>query len=260
MSYSPSSDWFIEVAKGNISGHSFVHKFGRNDSVGTTMVPVCEGGIYQTPQIGSTVTLAAISTSANDTAAGSGAREITLEYLDSTGAVQTGTIAMNGTTETTATIAGVWRLYRFYVSASGSYASSSTPSQVGTITIRVAGAGATWGVLGLADTGFGSGQSLVASYTVPLGKTAYLLTSETSVDTGKSVDVMFFARRNATETAAPYSAMRLQNLYSGVTDSISFEHKTAEAYPALTDIGFMAKTSTGTADVSCEFELLLVDV
>lgn len=253
------NDWFIETAKGNIAGHSFVHKFGRNESVGTSLVPVAEGGIYPTPQTSSTVTLEVISTSANDTAAGTGAREITLEYLDNTGAVQTGTIATNGTSASTETISGVWRLPRFYVSASGSYAGVSTPSQEGTITIRVSGGGATWGVLGLVDTAFGAGQSLVACYTVPLGKTAYILQTQASVDTGKSVDIMFFARRNSDETTAPYSALRVQNYYEGITDQITFTHKTHEAYPALTDIGFMAKTSTGTAGVSCEFELLLVD-
>jgi hypothetical protein len=30
-----------------------VHKFGRNLAVGTSFVPVCLGGIYNTPQVGS---------------------------------------------------------------------------------------------------------------------------------------------------------------------------------------------------------------
>ena len=33
MSYIGNKDFLIEVQKGNVVGHSMVHKFGRNDAV-----------------------------------------------------------------------------------------------------------------------------------------------------------------------------------------------------------------------------------
>ena len=52
--------------------------------------------------------------------------------------------------------------------------------------------------------------------------------------------------------------MRVKNIYTGVTGITQQEHFTNEGYPALTDIGFLAAAPT-TADVSVEFEMLIVD-
>ena len=98
--YPVYEDFRTALARGQIEGHSYVHKFGAH-TVGTTIAPVCQGGFYRMPQVNATVELAAISGSANDIAGGSGAREITVQYLDSSCALQTGTIAMNGDSETT---------------------------------------------------------------------------------------------------------------------------------------------------------------
>ena len=73
------------------------------------------------------------------------------------------------------------------------------------------------------------------------------------------MDIYFFKRENILETAAPYTAMRLQNAYIGSSGELTYAHKTVDKYPELTDIGYMAAVGTGTADVSVEFELLLVD-
>lgn len=249
------SNLFLEIAKGNIAGSTFVHKFG-SSSVSTSLQPVCNGGFYRTPT--STVTLAVISSSANDTAAGSGAREVTLQYLDSSFNLQTGTIATNGTTESTETIAGVLRLVRAWVSDSGTYATQSAASQAGTITIRVESAGDTWATIPEVDTGFGAGQSLIGAYTIPAGKTGYILTSTLSTDSTKSVDFYFFKRENANDVTAGYPAMRIQNVYIGVSGIFETTHSTYESYPEYTDLGFLAKAASAS-DVAVEFELLLVD-
>ena len=255
-----TTDFMIEVAKGSVAGHSLVHKFGRNSAVSTTLVPVCDGGFYRTPVPSAAVTLAVISDDANDTAAGTGAREVTLVYLDATGSQQTGTIATNGLTESTGTITGVWRLLRAWISSSGTYASQTAASQNGTITIRVASAGATWGSIPeVGTTGFAVGQSLIGCYTVPLGKTAYILSSILTVDSNKTADLYFFKRENSLDESSPYSGvLRIQNVYTGIVGVHEITHTTHESYPALTDMGWMA-VAASAADVSAEFELLLVD-
>lgn len=258
MSYISNKEFLIEVVKGNVAGHSLVHKFGRNTTLGTTLAPICAAGSYQTPT--SAVTLEVLSNDANDTAAGSGAQQLTLIGIDSNWDEVSQTIEMNGTSAVTAGT-DLLRLTRAYVSRSGTYATASSASQQGTITVRVSGGGTTWTEIPEIATGFGAGQSLIGAYTVPAGKTAYILSFFLNIDSGKTVDLYFFQRTNANDVSSPYSgALRVQNEYIGLDAQIvELTHRTNEAYPEYTDIGWLGKTSTGTADVSVEFELLLVD-
>ena len=84
MSRQFSRDFLIEVSKGNIAGHSLVHKFGKNEDVGATFEPLTIGGVYQTLQPAAATTLRVKAGNANDTAAGTGAREVTVQGLDET--------------------------------------------------------------------------------------------------------------------------------------------------------------------------------
>jgi len=256
-----SREFLFEVSRGNIAGCSLVHKFGRNAAVGTTLTPVALGGIYRTPT--AAVTLAAISTASADNQAGAGARELTLQYLDSNFALQNATLLMHptdGTIESSDTVTDVIRLFRAYVSSSGSYSDLSTPtaSHTGTITIRVSGGGATWATIEYYDTAFGLGQTQIGWYTIPAGKTGYILSTAFSVETNKSVDLLFMQRRDADDITSPYSALRLVQNYDGLIGFGEFDHKSVESYPEKTDIGFMVEAAS-SAQVSAEFELLLVD-
>ena len=172
-------------------------------------------------------------------------------------------MATNGTSESSETVTDVWRLYRAWVSKSGTYATQATASQQGAITIAVtdgAKGGDVWASIPeIGTTGLGIGQSLIGMYTVPKGKTAYITSSTLSVDSNKAADLYFFARTNIDETAAPYSGtMRLKNLYIGVTGIQEIQHKTYEKYEELTDIGFFAIGALND-DISVEFELYLLE-
>jgi len=244
----------IEIAAGNVTGYSKVNKFGSNSSVGTTLTPVCGSGFYRTPN--AVETLEILSSDADDTVAGAGARTITIQGLDGTGAFQEVTTDLDGTTA--AAVSGSWlRVYRMWVSSTGTYSTQSVSGQQGTITLRASGGGDTWAIIGV--DGLGLGQSQIGVYTIPLGKVAYLRSFQYSVDTNKTVNLYFFKRESITDTVAPFQAMRLQSVYEGITGDGSFKFDTASKYDELTDIGFMAKAGTGTASVSVEFELILVN-
>lgn len=252
------ADFRFEVSRGNVAGLSIIHKFGRNTQVGTSIAPVCNGGFYRTPT--GTTTLEVISSSADDSASGTGLQEVTLEYLDTNFDLQAGTIETNGLTASTQTISGIKRLVRAYGSRSGTYATSSSASQHGTITVRESGGGNAWGTLTEVVSGFGAGQSLIGAYTVPRGHTAYILSQTVSIEFNKTVDLYFFKRENANDITPPYSGiMRVQNIFIGKSGLIELEHFTYESFPEYTDIGFMANVASGTADVSVEFEMLLAD-
>lgn len=257
MSYAPNRDFLIEVAKGNVAGHSLVRKFGFNDSVNSTLAPITDGAVYQTPT--SAISLELVSSDANDTAAGTGARSVYIEGLDASFALQTETVSMAGTGA--AALANSYtRIFRMYVATSGTYATSSTASHAGTITLRVSGGGATWATIGTSAGGFPLGQTEIGCYTIPAGKTAYLLSFSTEIESTKTPNVLWFQRQNADDVSAPVDAMRIFHRTNVVAGGDEHVYPSGFfSFPAKTDMGAMGYVGTGTAAVSVNFELLLVD-
>lgn len=255
-----SKNFFFEVVKGNIKGHSIVHKFGHNDSVSTTLVPVCAGGVYQTPT--SAVTLELVSSNANDNQAGTGARSITIQGLDANFDLQTVTANMHATDGTIAEVVTgyTWmRIFRAYVETTGTYATATAGSHAGTITLRVSGGGATYGVIEL-HGGFPVAQTLIGAYTIPKGKTGYIGDIDIETDSNQTIDIYLLKRENANDVTAPYSAMRAQGLYTGIPDVVTLGTTVPLGpFNEYTDVGFMAVASAGTVAVSVDFEIILVD-
>lgn len=247
------------AALGMIDGVTIEHKFGNNTNVGTTLAPVTTTGTHMMPT--SSVSLEVISDSANDTANGSGGQIVTVEYLDSTFTKRTGTLTLNGTSASPDTLSDVLRVNRLYVSRSGTYASHSSASHNGTITLREAGGGTTWAQIPVISTNFGAGQSFLGWYTVPAGFAAYVLKFIITTDASKIVDVYFAQRDNSNDTTTPYSGtLRIKNVYNGVQGGPNeVTHSTLEVYDEYSDIGFLSKVSVGTSTVSVEVEMLIVD-
>lgn len=255
----PTFPW-LDVSRGLLSGISDVKKFGRNDAVGTTYVPVCMGGVYQTPQSGSATTLRIkAGGNANDTAAGTGARSVTIEGLDENFALASETIATAGASASSATSTTFTRVFRAYVASSGTYATSSAGSHAGDIVIENGAGGTDW--LTIDSTGFPKAQSEIGAYSVPAGSTAYVFIVNITIDTNKSTDLVFFQRGGIDETSAPYTAMRAKSVLVGLTSNAELQGKNVPLGPFAgpCDIGFLAKVGTGTASVAVEFEIFLVD-
>ena len=254
-------DFFIEVEKNNIPGHSIVKKFGRNTSVATTWSPVCIGGIYQTPT-GAT-TLEFVSSDVNDCVASTGMHEIVVEGLDANWVAQTQTMSAHSTSGTTAvSVSGTWtRVFRSYVSKTGTYATQSAGSHAGTITVREAGGGSTWGTISI-DTDFPLGQTLIGAYTIPSNSTGYIYLTSITADSGKTINMAFFKRENANVVTTSYTGvMRIQTIFTGISGGTPFnkagEHFPLGGIPGPADIGFLARGASNP-DVAVEFEILLV--
>lgn len=252
------SDPDIEYVSGKISGYTVIHKFGRSVDVSTSMVPISIGEVYQTPQTGSATTLRVkAGGDANDTADGTGAREVTLIGIDETGAEVTETLATAGASASSATTTTFMRLYRFYVSASGTYATQSAGSHAAAITIENGAGGTDWG--SIAVDSFPRGQSEIGAYTIPSGYTGYIRNISASVDSAKTATIILFQRQNILETSAPYSAMRAVNTYGGVTGDFTIPLKSPLGpFHANTDVGFMGKLSSAGGSISVNYEILLI--
>lgn len=246
--------FLAEVGKGNIPGHSVVHKFG-HANVGTSLVPITSSLAYQTPT--AAVALEFVSDDADDTAAGAGAREITFIGIDANYDEIIQVIATNGLTAVSIPTP-MLRLYRWYVSASGSYATQTVGSHEGTLTVRVASAGATWDTLSIVP--FPAGQSEIGAYTVPDGFRAYILQQEFAVAGTKAVDVILFKRIGIDVVSAPFTTMRQIVHFVGLTGFAPMRFLVPiNSFPARTDLGYMAKVTSGTANVTVHFLILLVE-
>jgi hypothetical protein len=258
MSRSFTRDFLIEVEKGNVPGHSIVHKFGHNGDVATAnYVPVTVNGIYRTPQLGGATTLRiGIGDAADIDTTGAGARKIFVQGVDATGALVNDTLSTNGTSAGSVGSQAFMRIFRAYVAESGSYADATTPSHVGEILIETSG-GVEWTTIHTDE--FPTSQSEIGVYTVPLGKTAYLLNYTLTTNANKEISFLFFKRENILETAAPYSAMRLQFDRIGITVHIEGNFERGIRFPPLTDFGFMARAAGSGSQASASFDILLVD-
>ena len=242
------------LVKGLISGSSVVHKFGAGivDTLERSIRGAAAASTYTLPSTGFTVE--AVSASANDTAAGSGARTIVVIGLRASDWTETSeTITMNGTTPAAAASPVTWaRIYRAYVSGSGTYGQVDNAT-AGTITIRTTGAGATHATITT------EGQTLIADYTVPAGKVAHVHQITFVSESTRPCTFHLHARENADVVVAPFPAMRLRQEFAGVIGATTIKFDFPLTFAAKTDICYTAWLTTGSGDVSVSTVIELVD-
>lgn len=253
-----ATDYGVALAAGLITNRSVKNISGRNGNIGATFEILSEGGIYRTPQAGSATALRIkAGGNANDTAAGSGAREVTLVGLDQTGALKTETLATAGASASAATTTTFMRLLEAYVSASGSYATMESGSHDGDIVIEKAAGSEDWATISV-GSGLAQGETEIAAYTIPLGYTGYLTQLAVSSDATKSTDFLMVRRQNILETAAPYSALREIERFDASAGSKTHDFQVPRKLPALTDIGMLAEIPAGAGSASASMSILLV--
>ena len=253
----PQSDFYLRVARGLVPKHSVIHKFG-SGTLTTTLLPVTQANTYQTPTTAQSLEF--VSSSASDALNSTGAFEITFIGLDANWEEQTVVVAAHATDGTVAVaIPGTWlRLYRWYVSKSGSYATDVLGSHVGTLTVRIAGAGATWDTIPI--TPFPVGQSQIGAYTIPTGYTGYLIAKNVTVESSKVTDIYFFQRPLADDVTTPFTGtMRMVQREVNITVPFNQPFLIPKGpFVGPCDVGFMGKVSLTTGTASVEFELLLI--
>ena len=239
-------DFYLAVAKGDFTGYSNVSKFGRNPSVKSADYETLWDGSNLYPWPTAAETLNVVSTDANDTSAGTGARTVEIEGLDSNWDVQTETVSMNGTTNVTTTNTFL-RVYRVRVVTAG-----STGVNEGTITCTNTTSSNVIGQISLGSSGFG--QSLMALYTVPAGKTAYLINFDFSSSKDNEHTFRIMTRDN-TVTDAAWNTKEFASARGGFNDLRKWA---IQKYTEKTDIDMQAIASAASA-ASGGFELILID-
>jgi hypothetical protein len=239
----------LNVARGLVPGVSVVRVFGSNNNVGNSLEDIWGGGgIYPFPD--TTETFTVTSSSVNDIATtGSGARTLTLDYLDGNFDMQTETVNMNGT-GTVATVGAGRRLVSAKVATCGTYGGSNT----GTITVTHTTSTDTLAVVAAV-----TGESLNGIYTIPNGMTGFVTRRRFLVDGTKQAEVILRARENADDTSAPVSPFVYMTHDIGVVGSLSIQKDFPVRYPAKTDLVTSAIGPAAGSAVTSVIEIILVE-
>jgi len=245
----------LDIATGLVPGVTDVHKFGFNSTVPNgTFADIWTYGptdnSYNWPTTTEKFRIKA-GGNVNDAAAGSGAQNIVLEFLDATGVETVETLATAGSSASATTTVTGRRINRAYVSGVGTQFAANT----GIILIENESTGAV-----VASIDEEMGQTQTSMYTVPLGYTAYITRAEVEVaiGTNKDADVRLWQREGAYETTAPFSSKRLVHQWEAIQGDASFRLVSYRPIPALTDIWMEAKGNGATTSVDVNYDLFLV--
>lgn len=255
--YVQRNDFLIQVAKGNVPGHSLVYKFAEAtvDTTIRSIWPLATTNSFWMPTSAST--LEAISSSTNDTAVGTGARTITIYGLDASFNLISETLSMNGTSVTSHTTQSFIRVYRVAVDTVGTYATSSVNgANLGNITVRTVSGSVPVGYIDYDSKGYGSTQQ--AHYTVPKGHTLMVYDYFITVETTKTVDVYTWNRPNANNTTT-YTSKRLIYEFKGLAQNETKGLAVPFSLPEYTDFWWSAASASATAVVSVAFLCVLID-
>lgn len=247
MTYIGNKDYYLEIAEGNITDTDTVFKFGYNNAVGTTEEVVWDkGGTYTF--LTSAETMDIVSNDANDNSAGTGARTMIVQGLDSDYNEIFDVITLTGTTIVT-TPKSYLRVFRAYVVTSGTDSPTQDANE-GTITIK----GTTTSTL-QAQINPREGQTLMCVYTVPAGKTAYI--TGISFGVGKAKECLFRGKfRNGVGGAfsVKFSKQLFESAYTG-------DLKVPLAVPEKIDMCVTAQNTdvSGTVEADASWGMILVD-
>jgi len=246
-----------DIQAGLMPGHSIRHITGHSDAVDDTLSDVFHtGGIM--PWLTSSVTIEAISDSADDILAGDGARVITINGLDDDFNPVSVDLNMNGLSASVASTQTFRRIEAAFVKESGQYGSTITGGNFGTIAVRTSGGGEDH--LAIENGILSMGRSQKAALTVPAGFTAFILTLFAQPESNKPLSVFWWCRDRADIIAAPFSAKKLIFRADGLVVPEPFQPRSPfPACPEKSDIWASAVGTPASGMLSVDIEVLVID-
>ena len=217
----------LQVARGQISGHSTLSLFGYQSSVTTTSIPVWENAAAYT-YITSASTLTLVSTSASDDTVA----KVLISGLDANFNPISETLALNGTSGVT-TVNSYFRVNSMTLTTPG----TSQTTNVGTITLKQSS-----NTVSQINTGIGKSQSTI--YTVPNGYQFYLTLAEVNTTgtygSGTIITYKVVTKNNTTGVTLTVLQQPFIATYSVNRSDTPF------LYDQKTDIQWQLGTNTGT--------------
>jgi hypothetical protein len=260
-----TSNFMLEVAKGNVPGHSIVNKFGHNEAADATSNPqdVWGGGglygFYPTDAEGPQDIDIKSDDAADDAITGEGAHTVLLQGLCD-GWVACETEAIMDGTEPVQVDTQFIRLFRAQVLIAGTVGYNA-----GNIIAYIRGTpptppDASIGIF-ITDS---HGQTQQTPYTVPAGHTAYFIKGYTAlsddVQTSENGTFRWMLRVNAFGPGGAWLTQGEIGLINNASSYWQYEYGApAGPIPEKTDIRIELSNSSAVFDVVGGYDLLLVE-
>jgi hypothetical protein len=241
--------WGIQLADGDIEGVSHIEKFGMNLDVDHDKETIWDGGGIYT-YIETAETLTVTSTSVQDNPAGTGARTVEIQGINQAGEVVTETVSMGATT--TGAFKRVFRVKTLLAGTSG--------VNEGTISITSDDTSTVLAIIGVDGTGShaaGRGQTFMAQYTIPTGKTGYI--TQWTVGCGKHNSDAIAMLMTRDPDALGDGAWNARDIIVVSATTYAKTYNIPIKLNAGDDIEIRAYSSVGNALVSSTFCVILID-
>lgn len=238
-SSSTNAPWYLQVARGKVTGVSQLNIFGYSPTVSTSFIALWNAAPYVFPTSASVLTLASTSASDNTSA------KVLISGVDANWDLITEVIALNGTANVTTTNSFL-RINSFALTSPG----TSQTSNVGLITAKV---GATL----YAEMPATYGRMQNSWYSVPRGYTVYIDSINAFSDnaTGNNfANYQVVVVNNASATPVTYKLLQTsfqQNYQLPRVDPYPYTEKS--------DVQWQFSVNSGTHAVSCIVQALLID-
>jgi hypothetical protein len=237
----------LQVSRGQITGHSVYLISGISGSVGTSYTTVwSQNTVYA--YLSAAAVMQISSSSASDTAAGTGARTILINGLDANYNEISETVTLNGQTAVN-TVNSYLRVFHIAVLTAGSGGAAAGTIYAGT---GVVTAGVPAVIYGVYTTNNGSTACI---WTVPAGYTAYIASyaSGYGSTTANANGTVALLVRNFGGVFDTISQVKASN---GNQGGLTFEYPIA--VPEKSDIEIRATSSTAGASVTSEFQVIYI--
>jgi len=239
MSYVIDTPFYLEVAKGNIPGHSIMSKFGQNDDLGTgAYEDVWDGGDSYTYPADATADITELVSTEADTV------DIEIQGLSVDGTLTVQTKTLTGTTPVTLTTA-LWRAFRLK--------NMGATTLAGDVTLENTG-----NTVEYAKIVAGNNQTLMALYTIPLGKTGYMVQGTNSI-AGTNRTYAVSGKMWMRPYGGVWQLKKTFGLQSDGTSYLVMPWPLPGKIPAKTDIRVEAISSAAGGVINTTFEILLID-
>lgn len=243
-----SEPFELAVSKGMVPGHSLIDKFGENPDVDVSTAPedICEqGGVYPYDAVGTAPIVSLVSDSALDT------MDILVTGQDINRNEISQLITLTGTTKVALTTP-LWRVYRMYNEGlEGNDVNGTIYCYTGLTNTPLSSE-----IRAIIENG--NNQTLMALYTIPLGKVGYLYRGEFGVSRNKDGDarLSYYSRRLGKVFRVKKRVTTVTNGSSNYSDKRSFP----DVIPSGTDIKLRVETvSKDDIGIFGTFDIMLVD-
>lgn len=236
----------LQISRGQVTMHTPIHIWGYSSLIDGVLLPIWDVNQAK-PYITTAAVMKISSGSANDAAAGTGARTVLVSGLDATYTPISETVTLNGQTAVNTTKSYL-RVSSIRVLTAGSGGANAGALYAGTGDITT---GVPAVVHEIVPIGFNLSQT--AAYTVPAGHTAYFVRGGMTAHTTGAGHVL--GRLVGSNQGSPFATSAM-TIFSN--SQVDYEFEYPIAFPEKTDVEARGLSSNGTHAVSAYLQLILI--